>query len=314
VLDTTSYIHGCDALNDPTLWTDITNLLGAQIEPDEGVFLAKQLVYVLALKSWSTEVFYDAQNTTVSPLGPVQGAKINYGCVSADSVQEIDGTLLWIATNRSSAAQVILVDNLKPTIVSTKPIERILGAADFTNVASFGIKYDGHRFYGITLKNDNITLVYDLTDKMWAQWTDENGDYFKIVSSTYLAGTGRILQHETNGKLYLFDSDYTSDAGAVITVDLYTPNFDGGMRRRKQMTMMEFIGDQTVGSTLQVRVNDSDYEDSKWSSFRLVDMGVRKPILANCGTFMRRTTQIRHQSNTRMRLQAIELQLDIGTL
>ena len=314
VLDTTAYIHGCDVLNDPTLWTDLLNILGAQIEPDAGVFLAKQLVYVLALKGWSTEVFYDAQNTSASPLGPVQGAKINYGCVSADSVQEIDGTLLWVATNRSSAAQVILVDNLKPSIVSTKPIERILGEADFTNVASFGIKYDGHRFYGITLKNDNITLVYDLTDKMWAQWTDADGNYFKIVSSTFLPGTGRVLQHETNGKLYLFDSDYTSDDGQVITVDLFTPNFDGGMRRRKQMTMMEFIGDQTAGSTLQVRVNDSDYEASKWSNFRLVDMGVRKPILANCGTFMRRTTQIRHQSNTRMRLQAIELQLDIGTL
>jgi hypothetical protein len=141
-----------------------------------------------------------------------------------------------------------------------------------------------------------------------------DGNYFKIVSSTFLPGTGRVLQHETNGKLYLFDSDYTSDDGQVITVDLFTPNFDGGMRRRKQMTMMEFIGDQTAGSTLQVRVNDSDYEASKWSNFRLVDMGVRKPILANCGTFMRRTTQIRHQSNTRMRLQAIELQLDIGTL
>lgn len=317
VMDTTAYIHGSDSapgMNRPDLWTDLTNLLGAQIEPDQGIYLTKQLVYVLALKQWSTEVFYDALNTTASPLSPVQGAKINYGCVNADSVQEIDGALIWIATNRSSASQVILVENLKVTVVSTKPIERLLGEADFTAVASFGIKYEGHRFYGITLKNTNLTLVYDLTDQMWAQWTDPAGNYFKIVSSTYLPGTGRVLQHETNGKLYMLDSTYLSDDGEVITVDLYTPNFDGGVRRRKQMTMMEFIGDQTQGSTLQVRVNDFDYEVTKWTNFRYVDMGVRKPTLTNCGTFMRRTTHIRHQSNTRMRLQAVELQIDIGTL
>lgn len=317
VLDAKSFIHGCDTpagLNRPDLWTDVTNLLGAQIEPDRGIFLAKQLVYILALKEWSTEVFYDAQNTTACPLGPVQGAKVNYGCVSADSVQEIDGTLLWLATNRSSATQVLMLENLKPTIVSTKPIERLLGEADFTAVYSFGLKYEGHRFYGVTLKNNNLTLVYDMTDKSWAQWTDANGDYFKIVSSTYATTTGRILQHETNGKLYKLDAEYFTDDGAAITVDLYTPNFDGGVRRKKTLKVMEFIGDQTDGSVLQVRFNDKDYKAGHWTNFRTVDMGQEGPRLTDCGTFRRRATHIRHQCNTRMRLQGIELQLDLGTL
>lgn len=318
VLDQDAYLHGSDTapgMNRPDLWTDLLNLLGAQIEPDLGVFIAKQLVYVLVLKEWSTEVFYDAQNPVGAlPLAPVQGAKINYGCVNGDSVQEIDGSLLWVATNRSAAAQVILVENLKPTIISTKAIERLLGEADFSSMSSFAIKYEGHRFYGFSLKNDNLTLVYDLTDQMWSQWTDENGDYMKISSATYETGTGRILQHESNGKLYRMDAEYLNDDGAMITVDLYTPNFDGGVRRRKQLTMLEFIGDQTAGSIFQIRVNDSDYAADSWTNFRLVDMSVKKPVLPNCGTFMRRATHIRHQCNTRMRLQGIELQLDLGTL
>jgi len=317
-MDSKAYIHGSDTIpgmNRPDLWTDLTNTIGAQIEPDRGIALAKQLVYVLALKEWSTEVFYDAQNPVgASPLAPVQGAKINYGCVSADSVQEIDGTLLWLATNRSSAAQVIMVENLKPTVVSNKAIERLLGEADFTLIASFGMKYEGHRFYGLTIKNANLTLVYDMTDKMWSQWTDVDGNYFPIVANTYKSGTGRVLQHGTNGKLYLFDSDYTSDDGDLITVDLYTPNFDGGVKRRKQLTMLEFIGDQASGSVLQVRTNDYDYDPAKWTNFRRVDMNARKPTLTNCGTFLRRATHIRHACDTRLRIQAIELQLDIGTL
>lgn len=318
VMGSDAYIHGSDTavgMNRPDLWTDLLNTIGAQIEPDRGVCLAKQLVYVLALKEWSTEVFYDAQNPVgASPLAPVQGAKINYGCVSADTVQEIDGVLLWLATNRSSAAQVILVENLKPTVISTKPIERLLGEADFTSLASFGMKYEGHRFYGLTLKNNNITLVYDLTDKMWSQWTDSSGNYFPIIANSYLPGTGRVLQHETNGKLYTLDSEYFSDDGELITFDLYTPNFDGGVRRRKQITMMEFIGDRASGSILQVRFNDFDYAADKWTNFRLVDMNVMKSTLANCGTFLRRATHIRHACDTRLRIQAIELQLDLGTL
>lgn len=319
VMGRDAYIHGSDTIpgmNRPDLWTDLLNTVGAQIEPDRGMCLVKQLVYVLVLKEWSTEVFYDALNPVgASPLAPVQGAKINYGCVSADSVQEIDGILLWLAINRSSAAQVILVENLKPTIISTKPIERLLGEADFTSIASFGVKYEGHRFYGLTLKNSNLTLVYDMADKMWSQWTDASGNYFPIVASSYLpGGVRRILQHGTNGKLYKFDSAYTSDDGDLITFDLYTPNFDGGVRRRKQVTMMEFIGDRASGSILQVRFNDYDYNATKWTNYRRVDMDVTKAILTNCGTFLRRATHIRHACDTRLRIQAIELQLDIGTL
>ena len=319
VMDTDAWIYGSDSapgLNRPDLWSDLTNVIGAQVEPDKGVCIAKQLVYVLALKQWSTEVFYNMQNPPgASPLGPVQGAKMNYGCVTADSLQDIDGALLWVATNRGSAVQIILVDNLKPTVVSTKAIERLLSEADFSggNVASMGIKYEGHRFYVLTLKSDNLTLVYDLTDKLWAQWTNVDGNYFKGVANTFFH-TLRLIQHESNGMLYFMGSEYYTDDDAIITTDLYTPNFDGGVRRRKHLNIMEFGGDQTEGSILQVRTNDADYAPSKWSSFRLVDMSVPKPVLINCGTFMRRTTQIRHQSNTRMRLQAIELQLDIGTL
>ncbi|MFK5257932.1 hypothetical protein, partial [Propionibacterium freudenreichii] len=80
---------------------------------------------------------------------------------------------------------IIALDNLKASVVSTKPIERLLGEADFTSVISFGIKYEGHRFYILTLPLNNLTLVYDMTDRMWAQWTDPDGNYFKIISSTF---------------------------------------------------------------------------------------------------------------------------------
>jgi len=316
VMDRSAYIHGSTTLpgmNRPDVWEDLTNVIGAQIEPDRGVCLAKQLVYVVALKEWSTEVFYDAMNPPgASPLSPVQGAKINYGCASAASVQEIDGMLIWASTNRAASVQVLLLDNLKPTIISTKAVERLLIDADFSEVYSLGFKYEGHRFYVLTLRNSKLSLVYDLTDKMWSQWTDGVGGDFRGVSNTFF-GVHRVVQDEAEGLFFLSGSYYT-DYDHPITVDLYTPNFDGGVRRRKHLNQMEFIADQTEGSVIQVRTNDDDYEALKWSSFREVDLSVKRPLLVNCGTFYRRATHIRHACDTPFRLQAIELQLDIGTL
>lgn len=314
VMNSSASIRGCADLNDPTDWSDVLNRLTAQIEADGGVFLAQQLVYVIAIGQWSTEVFYDAQNAVASPLSPVQGAKINHGCANGDSVQEIDGSLFWVTTNRSAAAQVIMVDQLKPTIISTKALDRILGAADLTSMKSFGLKYGGHRFYGITLPADNLTLVYDAAERLWAQWTDENGNYWPIVSSSYLANTGSILQHATNGKLYLFDLDYATDDGAMIPVDIYTPNFDGATRRRKQLNVLEFLADRTEGSKLEVRYNDSDYRADAWSNFRPVDLSVERPFLENNGSFVRRAYHIRHRCNTSLRMQGLEMQVDLGTL
>lgn len=319
-LDGTTYvatpsatIQGSD-INDPVNWNPL-NVITAQIEPDKGIGLAKQLVYAIIFKQWSTEVFYDAGNATGSPLGTVQGGKANFGCVSADSVQSIDGILIWVCTNQSASTQIIMMEGLKVQIISTDPVERLLDNSNFSVTYSLQLKNIGHRFYIITAKNSNITLAYDLDQKMWSQWTDVDGNYFPFVASTYNSTTLRhIFQHESDGWLYLVNESYYTDNGDPITADVVTPNFDGGIYRRKQMTMMKFVVDQTPGSVLQVRKNDNDYALDQWSNFRIVDLGQRQPVLTNCGTFVRRAYQLRHQSATPFRIKAVELQLDVGTL
>lgn len=320
-LDGTPYVCKVNAsiqgggINDPVNW-DALNTITAQIEPDGGVALSKQLVYVIEFKEWTTEVFYDAANATGSPLSPVQGAKANWGCSSQDSVQDLDGTLLWAGAGKSASVQVLIMNNLKVEPVSTKPVEKLLEGASYAtgNVFSWSLKWNGHHFYVLTFKTDNFTLAYDLKDQAWSQWTDVDGNYLPIVSATYDSGHRPILQHESNGKLYYADDAYTTDDDSLITVDIYTPNFDGGTRRKKQLNLMEWIGDQVPGSELQVRFNDFDYDPKKWTNFRTVDLSKERPILTGCGTFRRRAHNFRHKKATKMRLQAVELQLDLGTL
>jgi hypothetical protein len=317
-LNGTSYVMRPDAgiqgdeINTPADW-DPLNVIIAQIEPDKGVALSKQLVYIIALKQWSVEVFYDAANATGSPLGRVEGAKVSWGCASQDSVRQLDGDLLWASTTRFSAYQVAMMKDLKAKIVSTDPVERLLLHPDTSEgVYSWAFRVGGHRFYVLTLVANNLTLVYDASEDRWAQWTDADGNYFPIVDCTYDSDGNRIVQHATNGKLYKLDPDYFDDDGELIQVDAYTVNFDGGVRNMKTNERMVFVGDQVAGSVLQVRTNDWDYDSKRWTNFRDVDLSQKLPYLENNGSFRRRAMHLRHRCNTALRLQAIDLELLLG--
>ncbi len=316
-LDGTTYIMTSAAaiqgsnINDPTTWNAL-NTITAQIDPDSGMALSKQLNYTIALKTWTTEVFYDAANATGSPLGTYPGARVNWGCAAADSVQNIEGALLWLATSRSSALTVVLMDQLKAIRVSTPPVERLLNGLDLTTIYSWQYTCEGHRFYILTSVVSNLTLAYDLDEMAWYQWTDSNGNYVPIVASTFSATQIHYVQHESDGYIYTISPTQYTDQNATITVDVVTPNFDGGTRRRKLMNYMGFVADQVTGSTLQIRSSDDDYQT--WSNFRTVDLGTDRPFLTECGTFTRRAHHLRHACPTAFRLQAVDLQLDIGTL
>jgi len=165
--DGTIYNSG---LGDATAWGAL-DFITANIEPGSGIAIAKSQNYVIALKAWSTEFFYDAGNATGSPLSPVLSAFTLVGCASGDSVANIDGTVAWVSKTRQKGRAVHLMNGLTQTKVSTPDIERILNADTLANVYSYGVKISGHTFYVLGLKASNITLVYDLTSGLWTPWT-----------------------------------------------------------------------------------------------------------------------------------------------
>lgn len=321
-----AYLNGATYVMQPggTIWNSAINsvseagdwntldFIDAQSEPDNGVALAKQLVYIIAFGEWTTDVFYDAGNPQGSPLAAVQGSTISYGCQNADSVQRIDDELFWLSVTQTGTVQVSKLAQLNHSTISTKSIDKLLQGADTSVVYSWQIKLSGHSFYIITLKNSNITLAFDIVENLWHQWTDTDGNYVPIVASASDTENRHILQHEDNGNLYYMDADTYTDDSDKITVDIYTPIFDANTYRRKLLSAMRFVGDQQEGSLLYVRCSDNDY--NSWTDFRVVDLSKRAPMLVNCGTFIKRAYHFRHTANTALRLKAVDVQYDLGTL
>lgn len=315
----TREILGTTNLDDPVFW-NLLSSIQARVEPDYGVSISKHLNYILALKQWTVDFFYDAGNPSGSPLSALQGASLPYGLLHAGTLQDIDGAQFWVCTNRSSGPQVIMLYKMQPTIISTPDVERLLRLASsdswFSQVFSLG----GHRFYVISAQNTAFTLVYDLEEKLWYQWTDAAGSRWTPTYATYLPSTNPTIPwtyvaQDLAGNLYFLGEayTYTNDAGTVVPVDIYTPVYDAGTKRGKNLGAMLFDCDK-VGGRLKVRYNDYDYDVDKWSNFRDVDLFVDVPKLTDCGSFTARAWNFRYEGNTSLRLKTVDLQIDVGSV
>lgn len=319
-LDGTTYVMTPDCyilgsgINNPQSW-DPLNSIRAQIEPSNGIAIAKQLSFVVVFKEYTTEVFYNAQNPAGSPLGRVEGAQFNYGCHQGNTVIDIDGVLYWLGRSKTGGVNVMRMEGLKPEVVSTPAIERLLEAYNYLESGTYATRLyaGGHRFYLLTNMTENITLVYDTGEKLWFQWTDTAGNFFPILFAARKQNSSIVLgQSATTGDLYIVSADLNADVVGEFTFDLYTPNWDGGSRMRKMVNLLEVSADRKSSGVLQVRFSDDDYQN--WSSFREIDLSGERPFLDQMGTFKERAHHFRHRGNQSLRLRSVDLHVDLGAL
>jgi hypothetical protein len=297
------------ALNNTSSWPAL-QYIGVDLEPDEPIALHKQLYSVLAIKEFYTEIFYVTENEAI--LTPMPGGKINYGCVDMRTVTECGGDVIWVGRTREGSVAVIYVSNLRAQVISTPPVERILQGADFSgSVNSWSAKVDGHRFYGLTIVASNITLVYDITSGFWSQWTDYLGNYLPCSSSTINTDNRVVFQHESNGKLYSFESSTATDEGRAFPFDVYTPNFDGGTRRTKTLAKLSVLADRRDNTTLDVWCSDDDYQT--WVYGGQANLGSDDPFWPDLGSFKRRAFRFTQLADSPLRIQAIEAYLDVAS-
>lgn len=321
VMSTDGTITGATNIDDASAW-DPLNTIVAQTKPDRAVFLTSDLTYIIAMKEWSTEIFYDSGNAPGSSLAPVQGGFISYGCFAPDSVQEMDGILIWVTNNQKGALNIVRMDNLQIQIITTPAVERLLeGALGVANIPndnfrSFTVRRGGHRFYVLTSLTNNMTMVYDLDQQLWSEWFGSDQNCLPYVDSCTNPQGAVIVQHATNGTNYQADTCfvYPDDLGVPFYTDIYTPNFDAKIGRQKNLSNMYFNADRQLGSTLYVRCNDNDFDPTMWTNFRPVNLGNKRPMLTNCGTFYRRAYHFRKRDSFPLRLTSVDLQMALCTL
>ena len=297
--------------NNPNNW-DALNFITAEAEPDQGVALAKHLNYLIAFGQWSTEFFYDAGNTTGSPLLPNQTFRIEFGCANGDSVVEMEQTVVWVGVGQNTGRMVLMLDGTRPVQVSDASIERILNNSTLTDVRAYSLKVAGHYFYVLNLLNDNMTLVLDVKSKQWSIWTSYINGQEDILDGVFYTSYNNKAYSLDNldGKLYnINEESYTDDAGP-IQFRIRTNLIDANSTKRKFISRLEVVGDK-IGSTLNIRHTDDDYNN--WSEYRKVDLNANRSVLYQNGSFRRRAYEFFNTDDVPLRLQACEVDVDPGS-
>ena len=310
VMTTSGRIYN-SALEDPTTWGAL-DYISKISEPDGGVALVKHLNFVVAFGSWSGEFFYNAGNSTGSPLDRSSSYKMDIGCAAGTSLIEFAQTAAWIGQSRETGRGVYILEGVSPVKISTPAIERYLNASTLATVEALAMTIAGHTFYCLTLNDLNITLVCDINEKRWYQWsTDSAGTdiMWKYSGITSLNGVS-YLQDRATGQLSTLSTSVYQDETTNINYRIVTYKIDAKSHTRKFWQHLEIIGDKAT-ATLQVRHADDDY--TTWTNYRNIDLSLERPILRQLGSARRRVYDFFSTSNVALRLQAAEILMKEGT-
>lgn len=127
--------------------------------------------------------------------------------------------------------------------------------------------------------------------------------YFPVVAST-AAGGIQYMQHATNGALYSFSADVHVDPIGAIAARVRTPKLDNGVMELKFMGRLDVVGDK-ISSTALIRSTDDDF--ATYAAFRPVDLSVEVSQIRRLGSYVRRSFEILHVKDARLRLEALDV-------
>lgn len=315
-------LYNCD-LGNPEVWNALA-YISSEAEPDNSAGICKHLNYILDFGQWSTEFFYDAANPyPASPLSSAPSYRIEIGCANGNSIVAFEQTVMFVGISKTTGTGVYALDGTAPIKVSTVYIDRILGNSDLKDVTAYTFRMNGHPFYVLTLHDLNVTIVYDVSEKMWHQWTmwaigtagsGVPGLYAEqYFRPSYYAGdeSGYYVLDDDNGTLYMFSDTQYTDAGAPIYYRAVTDIVDNGTTKRKFYNRVEIIGDK-VPATMNIRSSDDDYKS--WSSYRTVNLNALRPQIYQTGAARRRAWEFLCTENKPLRLDAAEIDFEIGEL
>ncbi len=215
------------ALENAASWSAL-EFIGTQIEPDQGVYLAKHNNYLAAFKQYSTEFFYDAANATGSILAPVQNAAFKIGCASDASVKEMAGTVVWMGQTKDGFGRGIFrLQGMAPDKISTPQVDKILNADSLATVYSWSANVGSHLLYGLTLVTTGVTLVYDFTTQWWSFFTYlTSSGVTKTVTAVTAAGVATSAAHGySDGDITLIASTNSDFNGWHVVTDVTTDTF-----------------------------------------------------------------------------------------
>lgn len=203
------------AINDGSTISAL-DVFTAEGSPDDtvGIFVDKRELWVFGEKS--IEVWFDAANSSGTPLTRRDGAFIDQGCAAAFSIVRFDNTLIWL----DDRGYIVKADGYSPVIISTEAINKEISSYEIiSDAVAFTYNDRGHLFYQITFPTAQKTWVFDALTRAWHEraYFNQEGEFEQHLGHVHLkTGQLDIVGAHNSGKLYIMSHDSRDDAGDPI--------------------------------------------------------------------------------------------------
>lgn len=299
-------------INMPDSWAS-SDFISAEMYPDITQGLVRQNNQMVAFGAGSIEYFFDAANASGSPFARNDGAAQHMGTPNMATVTAHEKNIYFVSQAEIGGRAVWEIDAFKPTKISLEWVDQLLDA-EGTNISaamSYMVRTNGHQFYVLNLTSR--TIVYDVEEKMWHEWSSNSAGVDALFMCNYGAdGPGHAyLQHATNGNIYKFDSSVYQDNGVAILMTAITSLIDLDNNNRKTCSIFTLICDHTdVSSLVNISYSDDDYKT--WSTPRTMDL-IQRPFGTRWGKFRRRAWKVQYTDNLPFRAESYEIETNMGT-
>jgi hypothetical protein len=251
VMDANGTIYNSD-LQIPQAWYPL-NFITAEVDPSAGKAIAKYHNYIVAFSDRSVEFFYDAGNATGSPLARMAQNAAQVGCDNGYSVAYCSGSVFWLGKNKNRGRGIYMLNGLIPQVVSTPAIDRVLDTLTLTTLHAFGFRINGSHFYMLNCISDNLTLVYDVSNQLWAQWTYCTAGTTQSVTSVT----------QVNGLATATKAAHGYTTGDLVRIEGASPTGYNGDYLINVLTSSTFTYevDSTIAATATGTITATKYTD-----------------------------------------------------
>lgn len=304
-------------VDDPTSWT-AAEFLQAEISSDYATVLIKAQNYLVALGYNSIEYFWDAGNTSGSPLSRNDSPFRSIGYVTGLST--IGDTTFFVGQDNKKNLAVYSLTNFKIDRVSNSVVDRTLQTFSSTsntkgnvnlNQDGFAVSVDGHTFYVIV--TPQTTWAYDVDEKFWYEWKGSDGTGLKIEAVWGMYNGSCYVGIKNQTSISVLSPSIYRDFGSDFTCRYVTEPVDFETLNWKVCNKASLVcsqHDNTGTSNVSLSWTDDDWKSTKGP--RNINVFSVSPQIHRLGKFRRRSWKIEYVDNYPFWCQRLQLNLNIG--
>lgn len=157
-------------------WSDLystnfpsNNLAGKAGESDKLIAVISNNKQIYLFGTNSIETWANVGGSAITPFAYQPGRFISFGCASAQSIVQNEGTIFWLGVSQSGGPIVYAKVNEQAQRVSTPAVEYAIQnfVEDYSSANAYGYQEEGHYFYCLSFDNYDSTWVFDSTEGVW---------------------------------------------------------------------------------------------------------------------------------------------------